>query len=149
LGHGFHIPGDIKRLALIALGETIARILPLTTISQAERLNITLFSDAPLINLAPDLEAFPMQEVKEALTWADYFAVDASMGELDQLRQLFEATFASLSALRGQVLIRMSMPCSGLGKCGVCALKANRSWKLACEDGPVFELQEVLKGLSS
>jgi hypothetical protein len=149
LGSGFQLPGDIQRLALVGLGATTARLLTLATSSQSDRLNITLFSDAPLSRLSPVLEAFPLHELPEAISWADFIAIDAPLGELVQLEQLFGNSFSSLSSLRGQVFVQTSMPCCGLGQCGVCALKVGRSWKLTCEDGPVFDLQDVLKGISS
>lgn len=149
LGNGFHVPGDVKHLALVGLGETIARMLPLTSNANAERLNVTVFSDAPLTRLSPDLEAFPLHELPGAQDWADYFAVEVPLGDLDKLAQIFRLSIPGSSTLRGQVLIQTSMPCSGLGKCGVCALKVKRSWKFACEDGPVFDLQDTLKGINS
>jgi dihydroorotate dehydrogenase electron transfer subunit len=36
------------------------------------------------------------------------------------------------------------MPCGGLGDCGVCALTSGRAWKLACQDGPVFDIHELI-----
>jgi NAD(P)H-flavin reductase len=36
-----------------------------------------------------------------------------------------------------------AMPCSGLADCGVCAVPARRGYKLACKDGPVFDLDEL------
>jgi hypothetical protein len=42
-----------------------------------------------------------------------------------------------------QVLITTPMPCAGLAKCGACAIASRRGWKLACEDGPVFDLNHL------
>jgi hypothetical protein len=36
------------------------------------------------------------------------------------------------------------MPCAGLADCGVCAVELRRGWKLACKDGPVFDLRDIL-----
>jgi hypothetical protein len=36
------------------------------------------------------------------------------------------------------------MPCAGLAACGVCAVQTRRGWKLACVDGPVFDLKEIM-----
>jgi hypothetical protein len=30
-----------------------------------------------------------------------------------------------------------------MGKCGVCAVKVKRGWKMACVDGPVFDLKDL------
>ena len=143
LGRGFELPADIQRLALIALGNTNARLMPLASTSKSNRYSITLFSDAPLAELPPDLEAYPLQDLQESLSWADFYAVDAPLDRLESLAEQFNNS----PALRGQVLVQASMPCSTLGECGVCAVKVKRSWKLTCKDGPVFDLQGILKGV--
>ena len=37
------------------------------------------------------------------------------------------------------------MPCGGAAECGICAVPFGRGWKLACKDGPVFELNPLLE----
>jgi NAD(P)H-flavin reductase len=36
------------------------------------------------------------------------------------------------------------MPCGGVADCGACAVETRLGWKLACEDGPVFDLIDLL-----
>jgi hypothetical protein len=148
LGTGFSLPGDVQRLALIATGETHSRLLPLAGQLQYPQASVTLFSNAPLVDLPPELEAYPIQDLAESLSWADFYAVDTRIERLGTLEELFKYPEESLANLRGQVLVDSSMPCLGLGRCGVCAVKVKRSWKYACEDGPVFELADVIKGTS-
>jgi hypothetical protein len=138
---------DVQRLALIALGETNARLLPLATASLVDNLSITLFSDATLTELPSSMEAYPLHDLQESVSWADFIAVDVPLESLDQLAEYFSIASQGLSPIRGQVLVQTSMPCSTFGDCGVCAVKIKRSWKLACKDGPVFDLQAVLKGV--
>jgi hypothetical protein len=147
LGHGFHLPMDVQRLALIALGETYARLLPLATTSLADNLNITLFSDAALKELPSFMEAYPLHDLQDSISWADFIAVDVPLEGLDQVVEYFTTASQGLFSTRGQVLVQSSMPCSTFGDCGVCAVKVKRSWRLACKDGPVFDLQAVLKGV--
>jgi NAD(P)H-flavin reductase len=148
LGKGFHLPADTRRLALIATGESNARLMPLASASESDRYNVTLFSDAPLGELPPDLEAYPLKDANESLNWADFFALDVPLERLEALSDVFGDNSQDLADRRGQVLVHASMPCGGMGDCGVCAVKVRRSWKLACRDGPVFDLQAVLKGVS-
>lgn len=148
LGTGFHLPADVQRLALITLGNTNSRLLPLARHLKFPHASITLFSDAQSTNLPSDLEAYPIQDLPESLDWADFFAVDTPLEGLETLAELFNQFAERTVGLRGQVLVHTNMPCCGLGKCGVCALRVKRSWKFACEDGPVFDLTEVLKGSS-
>lgn len=146
LGHGFHLPMDVQRLVLVALGETYARLLPLASVSSFDNLNITLFTDAALKDLPSSMEAYPLNDLQESISWADFIAVDTPLESLDRLMELFSTPSPSPFSTHGQVLVHASMPCSTLGKCGVCAVKIKRSWRLACKDGPVFDLQAVLKG---
>ena len=148
LGKGFRLPGMTQRLAMIALGESNARLLPLASVSESVRYSVTLFSDAPLGELPPDLEAYPLKEVGESLSWADFFAIDLPLEKLDILADQLGDSTQMPAELRGQVLVQAAMPCGGMGQCGVCALRVKHSWKLACKDGPVFDLQAVLKGVS-
>ena len=148
LGKGFRLPGMTQRLALIALGDSNARLIPLANAASSDRFSVTLFSDAPLGELPPDLEAYPLKDAKESLNWADFFALDVPLERLEALADVFGDNSQDLADRRGQVLVHASMPCSGMGDCGVCAVKVNRSWKLTCKDGPVFDLQAVLKGVN-
>ncbi len=147
MGRGFHPPADMQRLALIALGDTNARLLPLASASRSDRYNVTLFSDAPLAELPPDLEAFPLHDLQDSFSWADFIVIDTPIENLEDLAEYFSDNVQGLAAKRGQVLVQASMPCSSLGECGVCAVKVTRSWKLTCKDGPVFDLQDLLKGV--
>jgi hypothetical protein len=147
LGRGFHLPGNIQRLALIAFGDTNARLLPLLDSSISNQYSVALFSDAPFGGLAPDLEVFPLNDLQESFSWADFYAIDSPLDRLELFIQQFINSFRDRRALRGQILVHASMPCSTLGECGICAVKVKRSWKLACKDGPVFDLQDILKGV--
>jgi hypothetical protein len=146
LGKEFRIPADAQRLALIAFGDTNARLLPLASATKSDRYKVTLFSDAPLAKLPPDLEAYPLRELGEVLSWADFFAIDLALEDLESLTEHFENIFQEQSSIRGQVLIHTRMPCGGLADCGVCAVKVKKSWKFTCKDGPVFDLRDLLKG---
>ena len=147
LGNGFHLPADVQRLVLIGLGNTNSRLLPLVNELKSPQASITLFSDSQSPRLPPDVEAYPVQDLPEAFGWADFFAIDLPLAGLERLAALFAQPDSTLPGLYGQVLVQADMPCCGLGKCGVCALRVNRTWRFACEDGPVFDLAEVIKGL--
>lgn len=144
LGCGFHLPENVQRLALIALGGTNARLLFLATSHLQNNTSVTLFSDAPVPNLPPSMEAFPLQDLPESATWADCMAFDVPLESLERLVALVNS-FPEPVSFHGQVLVQAGMPCGSLGDCGVCAVKVGRSWKFACKDGPVFELESIIK----
>ncbi|MEI6290416.1 MAG: hypothetical protein WCP19_08295, partial [Chloroflexota bacterium] len=84
--------------------------------------------------------------------WADYLAVDTLRSQLPDLlpRLLSDPRTAALHsgppiprAVSAQVLVRTPLPCGGIAACGVCAVHltgSSRDYRLACKDGPVFQL---------
>jgi dihydroorotate dehydrogenase electron transfer subunit len=145
-GHGFSLPPTARRIGLLALGISPLRLLPLLKIALAQNAALVLFWDAhptpDILHLLPTMvEVAPTASVGENLDWLDYLAVDLEMANLPLLDAL---TDTQNLPFEGQVLVRTPMPCRGIGECGVCAVKTHHGWKLACTDGPVFDLQEVL-----
>jgi hypothetical protein len=155
LGNGFHIPGEAKRLALIAAGQTAARLLPLAAGFHAPDA-VALFTDAPLPPLPTSLEAYPLIDLGEALVWADFLAIDAPQEKLPEILEQLGAHSDGVFLDRGQILVETPMPCAGLGECGVCAIQTSRAararhsprtgeaWSLVCRQGPVFDIAKLL-----
>jgi dihydroorotate dehydrogenase electron transfer subunit len=148
LGRGFSPPGNLRRLAAAALGESAERLLALLYPALAREIAAALFSDAPPPGLPSALEVRPLSELPEALAWADFLALDLPLEALPRLRQSLglEPSANSLPCT-AQVLVTAAMPCGGLADCGACALETRRGWKLACKDGPVFDVSELLAKL--
>ena len=144
LGHGFRLPDSLQRLALVACGESITRLLPLASAALARQVAVTLFSDLRLPALPAALEAFPLEALREALAWADFLAMDVPIEDLDKLGDRLGLAAGGKSLYPGQALVQTPMPCAGLAECGACAVKTRRGWKLACEDGPGFDLKAIL-----
>jgi len=149
LGNGFHLPGDAQRLAMLEMGNSNSCLLPMVRLMNYPDARVTLFSNAPMVDLPPEMEAYPMQDFPDSLDWADFFIVDLPLENVDSLSMIFPQTVLRPVGIRGQVLVQGKMPCCGVGKCGVCSIKVKRAWRLACEDGPVFDLAGVLQGLDT
>jgi len=143
LGRGFRLPAEMRRLALVALDAGVERLLPLIAPALAQNAAMALFTDAPLPPLPSVLEAFPLEELPVALSWADFLALDVPLPALPELLSRLGAGDDQPLPVAGQVLVRAAMPCAGVGACGVCALPVRRGWKLACSDGPVFDLGDL------
>ncbi len=147
LGHGFDLPPTSRRLALAALGETEGRLLPLMQQALLREAAVALFTNLPLSRLPAAVEVHPLESLPEALVWADYLALDLPVDCLPQLPDLLGLVGDPHQRLAcpAQALIWMPMPCGGLGDCGVCNLPVRgKHWKLACQDGPVFDLKDLL-----
>ena len=143
LGHGFDLPREVRRLGLVALGETVSRLMPLVRQTAQSQVGMTMFTDLPLPAVPASLEAYPLASLVEALDWPDYLVFDLPLEHLPELRSVLGLPVGTGLTCPAQVLLTTSMPCAGLAHCGACAVPTRRGWKLACEDGPVFDLNQL------
>jgi hypothetical protein len=135
---------NVQRLGVTALGETVSRLLPLVSQAVKSRAGITVFTDLSLPKLPAVVEVHPLAMLAGSLDWPDFMALDVPLLGLAELRQWLGLPYGTGLPCPGQVLITSPFPCAGMSQCGACAVPARRGWKLACEDGPVFDLN-VLK----
>lgn len=142
LGRGFSLPRSVRKLALAAIHSGPGRLLPLLT--QAGAAEIALFCDQSTGELPMQVEQQGLENLSNALAWADFLAIDIGIEDLDDLPNLLGLKQPLPKKIQAQVLVRSTMPCGGLAQCGVCAVATNRGAKLVCEDGPVFELSDLV-----
>jgi len=145
-GQGFSLPASARRVALCALGVEPIQLFPLIAPALAQDATVTLFCDpqppAEVLHRIPSVvEIAPLAALAENLAWPDYLAADLRRDSLSQLAEILPEEKLLFEA---QALVRTAMPCHGIGECGVCAVEIRRGHKLACVDGPVFALAEVL-----
>ena len=145
-GHGFSLPGEARRVALLPYKVSPLRLLALMQGALAQNAALSLFSeDIPspdIMNRLPsEVEVNHINTLLENMNWPDFLAVDLARDDMEAFSGLFSQDSPHLD---GQVLVRTAMPCQGLGECGVCSVRTKKGWKYACVDGPVFPLKEIL-----
>ena len=143
LGRGFRLGEPVRRLALAAFDSQAARLMPLADRAMKQGGDVALFTDAVLPHLPPSFELYPLASLPDALSWADFLAVDISLPGLKRLRPALGLGPEAHLPCLAQALVVTPMPCGGLADCGACAVPARRGWRLACQDGPVFNLHEL------
>ncbi len=143
LGHGFRLPPAAHRIALAALGESAARLLPLAAAALSIDASTAIFTDAPLPSMPASLEIYPLAALPETLPWADFLALDLPLEKLADLRLRLGLPRDRFPPIQAQALIITPMPCAAAAECGACAVPARGSWKLACQDGPIFNLRDI------
>jgi NAD(P)H-flavin reductase len=143
LGRGFALPPSARCVALAALGETPARLRPMLVDALRQNASVVLVSDLELPDLPPEVEIQSVAGLVEVMKWADYIALDLLRASLPGLREKLGLTVQARFKLDAQALVLTPMPCGGIAECGVCAVAARRGWKMACKDGPVFDLKEL------
>ena len=143
LGRGFTLPLSARKVGLVALDHSPARLKGLIAPALKQAAAVVLLCEFNPEDLPDDVEVQPVTAATEILAWADYLAVDIGRENLDQARELVERS-GPLPAVRGaQVLVRTPQPCGGAAECGICAVTTKSGWKLACKEGPVFEWKEL------
>lgn len=143
LGKGFQVPDTARRLALVALGDRLSRLLPLGIEAIERQMAVALFTDCALPNLPAAMEVNPLSALTEAFTWADFMALDLLIEQFEHLRHTLGQPVGQRLPCPAQALVVAPMPCAGLAECGACGVPSRNSWKLCCQDGPVFDLDEL------
>jgi len=146
LGSGFSLPDSARRVALIALAESTARLKPLLTMALEQAASVVLVSDLGSTEFPSDVEIQPLSELTDILRWADYIVFDLVRESLPGLGKRLGLSEQAKLKVDAEVLVFTSMPCGGLSECGVCAVTVRYGWKMACKDGPVFKLSELRMG---
>lgn len=142
-GRGFDLPISTRRLALGALGDSAGHLLPLIDEALERHLAVTLYADCRLPSLPSAVEIYPLTALPEALTWADLLAVDLDYRRMPELRHILGVEPDGVPPCPVQALVHTPMPCAGTGECGACAIAGHKRWKLACTQGPVFDLRDL------
>lgn len=171
LGQGFEVPTTANRLLLVADTVHLPALLPLARsrnrVFSASAATKPGFSVALLLSTPTAAELYPIQMLPPALE-VHLVTTDGSAGHhgsaLDLLPDLVRwadciclaqdpAIYLALAEIVRQVRIKPGhrfaqalvippMVC-GVGVCQSCAVEVARGTKLACTDGPIFDLLEL------
>jgi hypothetical protein len=148
LGQGYSLPVMLKRLALIGFDDHPGRLMALVNIARNLNVDIVMAGDFisdPVIarDIPANVELTKLENLDDLFSWADFIAVDVPSYRIQELNEILQST--SVKSPRGdmQVLIYTSMPCAAIAECGICAIKTVKGYKLACQDGPVFNLNDI------
>jgi dihydroorotate dehydrogenase electron transfer subunit len=144
LGRGFSLLASEQCVALVAFGDTVARLRPLLAVALERKAAVVLVSDLDVNDVSSEVEIQPLSGLEDVIKWADFLAVDIPREFLPGLREKLGINGHVKLALEAQVLVHSPMPCGRIAECGVCAVPVHRGWKMACIDGPVFDLQELV-----
>jgi len=158
LGHGFEIEPKSRNLLLVAGGIGIAPLVALAEKGIANGLGITLLLGAPTQAQLYPPHLLPL-EVKLVVATEDGSAgrrgvvTDLLVDIVADADQIFACgplsmyeTMASQGMLVGksvQVSMEVRMGC-GFGGCYGCAIETNSGMRLVCQDGPVFDLKDII-----
>ena len=86
------------------------------------------------------VEISPLLALPETAHWADYIAIDIPRAAIPEMLM---PIYQFINSGYAQVFIETLIPCGGIGECGLCAVSLRKGYKLACKDGPVFDLKSI------
>ena len=158
LGNGFSIRPNAKSLLLVAGGIGIAPLAFLGEMAVVMGKRVTMLPGAQTAALLYPADHLPQISIVDGST-DDGSAgmkglvtslIDEYIGRADQVFACGPAamyrSMARLDCLRGksvQVSLEERMAC-GLGACYGCTVKTKKGLKQVCQDGPVFDLTDIL-----
>lgn len=156
LGHGFRVQS--RHLLLVAGGIGIAPLVALAENELAKGAHVTLILGAPTQDQLYPAHLLPL-EIDLLVATEDGSAGQKGMatdllanftGKADQVFAcgpvaMYEvmSSQASIKGKSVQVSMEARMGC-GFGVCLGCAIETRQGMKLVCQDGPVFELEDII-----
>ncbi|HAE58644.1 MAG TPA: hypothetical protein DCG54_03815 [Anaerolineae bacterium] len=144
LGKGFRLPPAARRVLLASWSESPGRVLALLEACHRQGAEVALVAESTPAAIPLSVEVLARAALPEATHWADYAALDIPREQIESVLAS-QPVSDSLHLLSGyaQVFIETPVPCGGLAECGVCAISTRNGIRLACKDGPVFDLAEI------
>jgi NAD(P)H-flavin reductase len=141
LGDGFSLPKRAKRVALISLEPSPGKLIPLCQEALNQSAEISLITEGAPADIPLEIEVQSITEASNTLTWAAYIGVSLSIDQVDNLSILFPQGIQKRITV--EILMVAPMPCSGQARCGVCCFETARGIRFPCEDGPVFQSDQI------
>jgi hypothetical protein len=142
-GKGFSLPRTARSVALAALECTPALLLPLAHLALAQGAAVTILSSQAPGWLPSEVEILPLDQLPETVAWADYLAAAFPLACLAKFRRAAGLKIHQRLTLPAQALLLTPLPCGNSAGCGLCAVPTPHGWKLACADGPVFDINTI------
>jgi dihydroorotate dehydrogenase electron transfer subunit len=142
-GRGFELPRGCGRIALAAFQAPPALLFPLAAQALAQGADVAFYSHQSPVGLPADVEILPPDLLAEAFTWCDALAAALPLTALPAFRRACNLPLHARFPCPSQALILVPMPCGAAAECGLCGVPTPRGWKMACRDGPVFDLNTL------
>ena len=143
LGRGFTLPSYARRVALVAIDDAPVRLRGLIQPALKQDAAVVLVSSSAPDTLPDDVEVQPLSALTDILDWADYVAFDLSRENMPPWKDRLRKQNHRMAGMSAQALLRTPVPCGGIAECGVCAITLKADWRLACKDGPVFDVRDL------
>ena len=143
LGKGFQLPPAARQVALLALQPDGSALFPLLRPALRQGAAVVWCGRQPPLDLPVEVEIAPIEETGRILAWADYAAACIEIGGEASLPLLFGFRPQERHNPLIEVHLQGDFICGGMAACGVCAVHTRKGWVFACQDGPVFNYNQL------
>lgn len=143
LGRGFRFSSSVRRVALAPWAASTDCLVPLVNEALNQNAAVVWCSDRLPSYLPASVEVLPLDSLPEVWNWAGYLALECDLKNLPQLSAALGWDGIRRPGCPTEILLHTPLTCGGMADCGVCAVRTKRGWKMACKDGPVFDLAEL------
>lgn len=151
VGRPLGLEDKARHVLLIAEDERASRLVPFATSAVGQGRPVVLWMSAqseqeslPPYLLPPEVEYRTDSEIGRTglIEWADVIFASGSERLYRTIGEAVRTARYRLEPGRVFVLLDPAMPC-GTGACYACAIATGRGVRLACTDGPLFDLFEL------
>lgn len=162
LGHGWTVEPAVRNVALLGAADLAAPLFGLAHTAAKRNISITMLlgtddhHSAPAPFLLPAAAEYNVTHAAKAadaalsllddqlLRWADLLAIALPREHWSAVAQRVRSIRLQWNRNFVQVAILPPLACQ-VGVCGVCGIETRQSTKLACTDGPVFDLRDLIR----
>lgn len=162
LGKGWQVDETVRTLALVGTTNAAPELFSLAHHATRDGVAVTVLlggpsrDDAPPPFLLPAAAEYNVAQSKafasaaiallddQLLRWADMVAIALPHEYLTKIAQRINNVRIRWSRGFAQVAILPPLACC-VGVCGVCTVETRHTERLACVDGPVFDLRDLVR----
>jgi dihydroorotate dehydrogenase electron transfer subunit len=162
LGCGFEVDAAARHLLLVAATAHLPPLLPLTQRGLEQERSVTLLLSTPTAAALYPIQLLPpalevhivttdgsaghggsvLDLLPDLACWADCVCIADDPATYPALAEIVRQVRVAPGRRFAQALVTPPMVC-GVGACQGCAVEMRRGIRLACTDGPVFDLLEL------
>ena len=141
IGSGFLNDYNFQNLLCVSLDLPRGGLNPVIDHCVGTGKNVAYMLDDTDVGLPNSVEIVFPEMLDENLLWADYVLIEAERDHLDQSKEILKRILDS--GIPTEILIYCPILCSGDSKCMVCTVKTKKGWIRTCQNGTVFNLNEL------
>lgn len=141
IGSGFSDLSKFSNIFMLSLDPEHHSLKALMDIGIKENKNIAYFAENKDIPIPPTVEILTTDLIAETFEWANYISIEMKREDLPKNYEVLKNI--KECAVTCELLIYCPILCLGKADCLICSLKTKRGWVKTCQEGQVFNLDNL------